>query len=125
MGGSSELRQSVLRAVLYELMELQKDVDGAEVLQHLMLNVPNHCGETSQRALEVELAGYLAERLERLRPGEASAARIPRELLKNRRLGEILLPGRMKGPHIILLGRTSVAGRMLQGRNECEKFLAK
>jgi putative DNA methylase len=87
MGESSELNQSVLRAVLYAQMELQKDVDGSEVLQHLMLNVPNYYGDMTQRELAVELAGYLAERLDCLRPEEASAARILRELLKNQRLG--------------------------------------
>jgi hypothetical protein len=49
MGESSELRKSVLHAVLYKLMELQKDVDGAEVLRRLMLNVPNYYGDMTQR----------------------------------------------------------------------------
>lgn len=34
-----------------------------------------------------ELADYLANRLENLRPEEASAARVLRELVKNQRLG--------------------------------------
>jgi len=87
MGEGSELHQSVLRAALYALMELQKGVDGSEVLAHLTLNVPNYYGDVTQRELVAELAGYLAKRLEALRPEEASAARVLRELVKNQRLG--------------------------------------
>ena len=42
MSDSSELHQSVLRAVLYAMMELVKNVDGSEVLAHLTLNVPDY-----------------------------------------------------------------------------------
>ncbi len=87
MGDGSELHQSVLRAALFALMELVKNVDGSEVLAHLMLNVPNYYGDLTQRELAVELADYLANRLESLRPEEASAARVLRELVKNQRLG--------------------------------------
>jgi putative DNA methylase len=87
MGEGSELHQSVLRAVLYALMELETDVDGAEVLAHLTLNVPNYYGDMTQRELVVELAGYFAKRLDPLRPDEAGAARVLRELVKNQRLG--------------------------------------
>ncbi len=87
MGEGSELHQSALRAALYALMELQKGVDGAEVLAHLTLNVPNYYGDVTQRELVAELAAYLAKRLEALRPEEASAARVLRELVKNQRLG--------------------------------------
>jgi putative DNA methylase len=83
----SEMHQSVLRAVLYALMELVKDVDGREVLAHLTLNVPNYYGDMTQRELVAELANYLADRLPRLRPEEASSARVLRELVKNQRLG--------------------------------------
>ncbi len=87
MSEGSELHQSVLRAVLYALMELQKDVDGAEVLAHLTLNLSNYYGDMVQRERVVELAEYLAQRLASLRPDEASAARVLRELVKNQRLG--------------------------------------
>ena len=87
MSEGSELHQSVLRAVLYAVMELVKNVDGDEVLAHLTLNVPNYYGDMTQRELVVELADYLAKRLETLRPDEASAARVLRELVKNQRLG--------------------------------------
>ncbi|OQX18436.1 MAG: DNA methylase [Desulfobulbaceae bacterium A2] len=87
MGEASELNQSVLRAVLYAVMELAKDMDGGEVLAHLMLNIPNYYGDMTQRDLAVELADYLAKHLEAIRPEEASAARVLRELIKNQRLG--------------------------------------
>jgi putative DNA methylase len=87
MNESSELYQSVLRAVLYATMELVKDVDGTEVLAHLTLNVPNYYGDMTQRDLVIELADYLAKKLDILRPEEASAARVLRELVKNQRLG--------------------------------------
>ena len=87
MSESSELHESVLRAVLYALMELQKNVDSGDVLSHLTLNVPNYYGDMTQRELVVELADYLSSRLDSVRPDEASAARVLRELVKNQRLG--------------------------------------
>ena len=68
-------------------MELTNNVDGADVLAHLTLNVADYFGDSSQRLLADELAGYLARRLETLRPDEASAARVLGELIKNQRLG--------------------------------------
>jgi putative DNA methylase len=87
MGEGSELNHSVLRAVLYAVMELAKDMDGNEVLAHLTLNIPNYYGDMTQRELAVELADYLAKHLEAIRPDEASAARVLRELVNNQRLG--------------------------------------
>jgi len=87
MGEGSELYQSALRAVLYAIMEIAKDMDGTEVLAHLTMNIPNYYGDMTQRDLAVELADYLAKRLEELRPEEASAARVLRELVNNQRLG--------------------------------------
>lgn len=87
MGEGSQLFESTLRAVLYALMELQKDMDGNEVIAHLALNVPDYYSDTTQRELVIELAGYLAKRLEQLRSEEASAARVLSELVKNQRLG--------------------------------------
>jgi putative DNA methylase len=87
MGEGSELHESVLRAVLYALMELVKNVDGSDVLAHLMLNVPNYYGDVTQRELAMELADYLARRLERLRPEEAAAARVLEDLVRHQRLG--------------------------------------
>ena len=87
MGESSELHQSVLRAVLYAIMELTKDTDADEVQAHLIMNIPNYYGDMTQRDQAVELADYLAKHLEELRPEEASAARVLRELVKSQRLG--------------------------------------
>ena len=84
---SLELYQSVLRAVLYAIMELTRDMDGNEVQVHLTMNIPNYYGDMTQRDLAVELADYLAKRIEELRPEEASAARVLRELVKSQRLG--------------------------------------
>ncbi len=87
MSEGSEFHQSALRAVLYAMMELVKNVDGNEVLAHLTLNVPDYYSNQTQRELVVELADYLAKKLETMRPEEASAARVLRELVKNQRLG--------------------------------------
>jgi putative DNA methylase len=69
------------------MMELVKNVDGNEVLAHLTLNVPDYYASQTQRDRIAELADYLAKKLETLRPDEASAARILRELIKNQRPG--------------------------------------
>lgn len=87
MSEGSELHESVLRAVLYAIMELVKNIDSAEVLAHLTLNIPDYYGNMIQRELAVELAVYLAKRLEQLRPDEAAAARVLRDLVKHQRLG--------------------------------------
>jgi putative DNA methylase len=87
MGEGSELYQSALRAVLYAIMELAQDMDGTEVLTHLTMNIPYYYGDMTQRDLAVELADYLAKRLEEMRPEEAGGARVLRELIKNQRLG--------------------------------------
>ncbi len=87
MSEGSELHQSALRAVLYAMMELTKNVDGNDVLAHLTLNVPDYYSNQTQRERVVELADYLAKKLETLRPDEASAARVLREMVKNQRLG--------------------------------------
>jgi putative DNA methylase len=87
MGEGAELYGSVLRAVLYAMQELAKEVDSSEVQAHLTLNIPNYYGDMTQRDLAIELADYLARQLEGLRPEEASAARIVRELIRNQRLG--------------------------------------
>ena len=87
MSEGSEFHRSVLRAVLYAVMELGNDVESGEVLAHLTFNVPDYYDDMTQRDRIVELADYLAQRLDDLRPDEASAARILRELVRNQRLG--------------------------------------
>jgi len=83
----SELHQSTVRSVLYAIMELVNNVDGNEVIAHLTLNVPDYYSNQTQRERVVEVADYLAKKLEPFRPEEASAARVLRELVKNQRLG--------------------------------------
>ncbi|OIQ55877.1 hypothetical protein MOTE_23770 [Moorella thermoacetica] len=85
MSGESEFASTVLRGVLYAIMEIVKDKDGDEVLAHLAFNVPNYYDQT-QRELIVELSTYLAKKLEVIRPEEARAARVLRELVRNQRL---------------------------------------
>jgi len=87
MADSAELHQSVLRAVLYAMMELVKNVDGNEVLAHLTLHVPDYYANQTQRDCVVALADSLAKKLDTHRPDEASAARILGELVKHQRLG--------------------------------------
>jgi len=87
MSEGSELHQSVLRAVLYAVMELVNNIDGNEVLAHLILNIPNYYGDMTQRELAIALADYLSKQLDGLRPEEASNSRVLYELVKNQRLG--------------------------------------
>jgi putative DNA methylase len=87
MSEGSELNESVLRAVLYAVMELVKNVDGNEVLAHMMLNISNYYSDVTRREMVVELANYLAKQLEGLRPEEAGNARVLYELVNNQRLG--------------------------------------
>jgi putative DNA methylase len=69
------------------MMELVQNVDSSEVLAHLTLNVPDYYANQAQRDRVVELADYLAKKLDTHRPDEASAARVLRELVKHQRLG--------------------------------------
>ena len=87
MSDGSEFHGSVLRAVLYAVMELVNNIDSSEVLAHLVLNIPDYYGNVTQRELAVEMADYLAKHLEQIRPEEATAARVLREMVKNQRLG--------------------------------------
>jgi putative DNA methylase len=87
MSEGSELHRSVLRAVLYALMELGDDVDSNEVLAHLTFNVPDYYGDMTQRERVVALADYFDRRLDGTRAVEARAARILREMVRNQRLG--------------------------------------
>jgi putative DNA methylase len=61
-------------------------VDVDQVIAHLTFNMPNYYSDMTQRELVVELSDYLAKKLETIRPDEAGAARILRELVKNQRL---------------------------------------
>jgi putative DNA methylase len=85
MAEGSELYNTTLRGVLYALMELAKDKDGHEVLAHLAFNVPNYYDGFERHSI-VELASYLAEKLDAIRPKEASAARVLRDLVRHQQL---------------------------------------
>ena len=87
MGEGSELYGSVLRAVLYAVMELRADVDTTEVIAHLTYNVPDYYGDLTRRKQAVAIAEYLAAHLRTLRPEEASSARILAEAVRNQRIG--------------------------------------
>ncbi len=82
MSGDSNFGNSTLRGVLYALMELQKDIDGDDVIKHLSYNVPEFY---DQRNNIVEISNYLAKKLESIRPEEASAARVLRDLVRHQR----------------------------------------
>ena len=87
MSEGSELHGSVLRAVLYAVMELLADVETNDVLAHLTHNVPDYYGDLTQRERAVAIAEYLAEQLRTLRPEEARSARILAEAVRNQRIG--------------------------------------
>jgi putative DNA methylase len=87
MSEGSELHQSTLRAILYAMMELDDEVDGSDVLAHLILNIPNYYGDPAKREMAINVADYIERKLDRLRPDEASSARVLGELVKNQRLG--------------------------------------
>jgi len=85
MSNDSELAATSLRATLYALMELQKGVDGNDVLAHMSHNIDGFFDNTVRMGI-VELANFLAVKLTELRPEEAGAARVLSELLKNQRM---------------------------------------
>lgn len=90
MSGNAEIAGTPLRALLYALFELSKEVEVDDVLLHLMENCPNYL---SNKALLAKVADYLAEKREGIkgtktfRPDvEASCARILAEAIRNQRL---------------------------------------
>jgi len=90
MNGNAEITETPLRALLYALYEINKEVEVDDVLLHLMENCPNY---NQNKALLVKMADYLAEKRESLKvtktfqpDQEASAARIMAEAIRNQRL---------------------------------------
>ena len=71
----------------YALMELVIDVDGNAVLVYLTFNISNYYSVMIQRGITVELADYLAKRLDERRPEEASTAWVLYELVRHQKLG--------------------------------------
>jgi putative DNA methylase len=87
MGEGSQLYGSPLRAVLYAMWEIGKEVDGDDAVRHLAINIPNYYSNQATRELADALCGYLVKHLDVLRPEEASAARVLSQLIKNQRIG--------------------------------------
>jgi putative DNA methylase len=86
----AELAGTPLRALLYALYELSKDVDIDDVLIHLMDNCRDYF---PNKSLLAKIADYLAETRESLKGTktfkpevEASSARILAEAIRNQRL---------------------------------------
>ena len=90
MSGEAELAGTPLRALLYALFELSKEVEVDDVLLHLMENCPNYL---PNKLLLSKMADYLAEKREGFKGTktvnpevEASCARILAESIRNQRL---------------------------------------
>jgi len=81
--GETDFGQSTLRAILFALHELQVEVVPDDVLSHMRDNVT---GYIDRRSEIVEICGYLSKRLETIRPEEASAARVLRDLVRNEKV---------------------------------------
>ena len=90
MAGDAEMAGTPLRALLYALFELSKDVEVDDVLLHLMENCPNYL---PNKQLLTKIADYLAEKRDGLKgtktfnpEQEASCARVLAEAIRNQRL---------------------------------------
>lgn len=90
MSGEAEMAGTPLRALLYALFELSKEVEVDDVLLHLMENCPNYL---PNKQLLAKMADYLAEKREGLKGTktfnpelEASCARVLAEAIRNQRL---------------------------------------
>ncbi|MFC1851359.1 anti-phage-associated DUF1156 domain-containing protein [candidate division CSSED10-310 bacterium] len=90
MSGDAEISGTPLRAMLYAIYEVSKEVEVEDVLLHLMENCPNYM---PTKSILVKMADYLAEKREGLKPtskfrsdSEASAARVLAEAIRNQRL---------------------------------------
>ena len=90
MSGDAEIAPTPLRALLYAMYELTKEVEVDDVLLHLMENCPNY---NQNKALLAKIADYLAEKRTILKSTktfhpdqEASSARVMAEAMRNQRL---------------------------------------
>jgi hypothetical protein len=83
-GFDGDFGKSSLRAVLFALYELQRDVDSDEVMVHLRDLVT---GYHTHREDLMALCQFLALKRERTAPPEAEAARVLLTRIKNERLG--------------------------------------
>lgn len=90
MSGSSEIAETPLRALLYAMYEMSKELEVEDILDHLMDNCPNYL---QNKPLLVKMADYIAEKRTGLKSTktfkpdeEASYARILAEAIRNQRL---------------------------------------
>lgn len=90
MSGDAEMAGTPLRAVLYALFELSKEVDVEDVLLHLMDNCPNY---SPNKKLLAKIAEYISQKREGLKASktfkpdvEAGCARVLAEAIRNQRL---------------------------------------
>ena len=79
-----EFGPSKSRALLYAIWEMERDVDGDEVLAHLRDQVD---GYYNVREDLLALADYIAHKRENIDAEEARAARIVHGLIRNERFG--------------------------------------
>lgn len=90
MSGSSEIAETPLRALLYAMYKVSKELEVEDILGHLMDNCPNYL---QNKSLLVKMADYIAEKRIGLKSTkifkpdeEASYARILAEAIRNQRL---------------------------------------
>ncbi len=81
IGGGTDLAQTPLRAILYALMELQRDTPSEDVVAHLAESIPGFRQDGGVRHHGVQLCEAIERRTRVLRPAEASSARILAELI--------------------------------------------
>jgi putative DNA methylase len=86
--GDTAFGHSILRALLYALLLLQKEQDESDVLDQLhdLIQSSHHDGYHARRPQLVAMARYIATKRARTAPLEAQAARILEALLRNERL---------------------------------------
>ena len=80
LSNEKEFDRSHLRAILYAIWQLSKDIDGDKVIQDLSQMVEKYI---PNRPLFQDIAAFLAKRLTRLREEEASHARVLKNLIKD------------------------------------------
>ena len=90
MSGDAEIASTPLRALLYAMYEVTKEVEVDDVLLHLMQTCKNYL---QVKSIIAKMAGYLAEKRHSLKSTktfhpdlEASAARILAEAINNQRI---------------------------------------
>jgi hypothetical protein len=82
--GGSEFGSSKSRALLYAIYEIQRDVEGDEVLSHLHDQTPEYFNVRDDLAL---LADYIAKKRAKFDEPESRAAAIVHGLIRNERFG--------------------------------------